>query len=87
MSNQELSQWSALHLTASEATRLLKRLENSSFLRTRGVEVYTVPMTEPFVMNDGSKVEGVTVMCRAETDMQCGMGVGFVVAISEGVHK
>ena len=86
MSNQEPSQWSALHLTASEATRLLKRLENSSFLRTRGVEVYTVP-SESVIMNDGSKVDGVTVMCRAETDMQCGMGVGFVVAISEGVHK
>jgi len=86
MSNQELSQWSALHLTKSEGERLLKRLENSSFLRTRGVEVYTVP-SEPFVMGDGSKHEGVTVMCRAETDMQCGMGVGFVVAVSEGIHK
>jgi hypothetical protein len=83
----ELSQWTALHVTKSEGERLIARLRGSQFLMSHGVEVYTVPSTEPFVMHDGSKHEGVTVMVRAETDLSCGMGVGFVTAISEGLVK
>lgn len=82
----ELSQHQALYCTASEAQTLLRRLQGAKFLMTYGVEVYTVP-AEPMPMENGSKVDAVFVMCRAETDMQCGMGVGFVTAISEGLVK
>lgn len=82
----ELSQHQALYLTATEAPYLLRKLQGSKFLMTYGVEVYTVP-AEPMPMADGSKADAVFVMCRAETDMQCGMGVGFVTAVCEGVSK
>jgi len=83
----ELSQSRALTLTVNDATRLLSHLRHSTFLMHRGIEVYTVPAIEPMIMNDGSKHPAVEVMVRAETDKACGMGIGFVVAISEGVHK
>ncbi len=82
----ELSQSQALYLTKSEADRLLAKVKNSTFLLNRGIEVYTVS-AEPMPMQDGSKHEAVYVMCRAETDKACGMGVGFVTAISEGVAR
>ncbi len=82
----ELSQFQALYTTKSEATSLLARLRGSTFLMTRGIEVYTVS-AEPMVMHDGSKQEAVYVMCRAETDRACGMGVGFVTAIVDGIAK
>lgn len=81
----ELSQSRALTLTVNEADSLLRRLRRSTFLLNRGIEVYTVPSTEPMVLNDGSKHLAVEVMVRAETDKACGMGVGFVTAISEGL--
>ena len=84
--NTELSQRQALHLTKSEADRLMRRLHNATFLLHRGIEVYTVS-AEDMVLPDGSKHEAVYLMVRAETDMACGMGVGFVTAVSEGVTK
>lgn len=80
----EMVQCSVLHLTSSEATHLLARLNHSRFLQNRGIEVYTVP-SEPMVLGDGSKHEAVTVMVRAETEKAAGVGVGFVTAISEGL--
>lgn len=49
------------------------------------IEVYAVPASEPMVMADGTSIPAVTVMVRAETDKDCGIGVGFVTAISEGL--
>lgn len=85
MSTETVSQSCALTLTANEGARLLSRLAKSTFLQARGIEVYTVPASEPMVMADGTKFPAVTVMVRAETDMACGIGVGFVTAISEGL--
>jgi len=80
----ELSQRVALHLTSNEANRLVARVKEASYLLARGIEVYLVT-AEPVVLNDGSKHVGVNVMVRAESDFACGVGVGFLVAISEGV--
>ena len=79
----ELAQSAVINLTETEAKRLLARVKNSAFLHNRGIEVYTVPH-EPMIMNDGSKQPAVTVMVRAETDKACGIGVGFLTALSEG---
>lgn len=86
MDTNEPCQASALALTKSEAETLLKRLSKTTFLAIRGIEVYAVPMTEPFIMGNGSKHEGAIIMVRAGTERACGMGVGFVVAISEGLR-
>jgi len=83
--NHETPQRSVLHLTKTEADHLLRRLAGSSYLIARGVEVYAVP-DEDFVLSDGSRHPGVTIMVRAETDVQVGMGHGFVTAISEGLE-
>ena len=82
----EPSQQQALYLTATEAETLLNRIRNSTFLMYRGIEVYTVP-ADPMPMQDGSKHDAVFLMVRAETDLACGMGVGFVTAVCEGVAK
>ena len=79
----EPSQHQALYLTKSEATRLLQRVRTSTYLGNRGIEIYTVE-AEPMVMHDGSKQAAVRVMVRAPSDMACGMGVGFLTALSEG---
>jgi hypothetical protein len=81
----EQPQRKALTLTTDEATRLLARLKKANYLLNRGIEVYAVADTEPFVMGDGSKHPASSVMVRAEDDHLCGVGVGFVVAISEGL--
>lgn len=83
---EELSQKRALRLTVTEGEQLKRRLSRSMFLANRGIEVYLVPCEEPMVMADGvTMAPSVLVMVRAETDMRCGMGVGFVTAISEGL--
>ena len=81
----ETSQHQALYLTKSEADRLLAKVSRAAFLVARGIEIYTVS-AEPMPMADGSKHDAVYVMVRAETDKACGMGVGFVTAICEGVE-
>jgi hypothetical protein len=86
MPTDELSQRVALHLTVTEATRLLARVKGARYLHNRGIEVYMVP-SEPVFMHDGPKEDGVNVMVRAETDFACGVGVGFLVAVSEGIQK
>lgn len=83
--DENLSQSAALTLTKNEAVHLLNRLAKSTFLKARGIEVYAVPALEPMVMDDGRSFPAVVVMVRAETDKACGIGVGFVTAISEGL--
>jgi hypothetical protein len=82
MPTREPSQ-QALYLTTAEAEVLQRRIRHCRFLLDRGIEVYTVS-AEPMVMHDGSKSPAVRLMVRAPSDMTCGMGVGFVVALSEG---
>ncbi len=85
MSVENISQSAALTLTENEANHLLRRLAKSAFLKDRSIEVYTVPSLEKIPMADGTSVPAMTVMVRAETDKACGIGVGFVTAISEGL--
>ena len=85
-SMNEVSQHIALHLTVTEATRLVARVKGARYLVNRGIEVYLVP-SEPVFMHDGAKEDGVNVMVRAETDFACGVGVGFLVAVSEGIQE
>lgn len=80
----ETPQRVALHMSQVEANCLMARLNRGTFLTNRGVEVYVVD-AEDFVLHDGSKVPGVNVRVRAETEYKVGLGVGFVTAISEGV--
>ena len=74
----------ALTLATEEAVLLVKKLSPVRFLRNSGIEVYLVPMSEPFMLPSGQAVPGSYLKVRAETDFRCGMGVGYVVAVSEG---
>lgn len=92
MSNdQELAQASVLHLTVSEAEHLLNRVRGDRTLMTYGVEVYTIPGSPmPLVNPTNGEVTnhpGAVVMVRAETERQCGIGKGFLLAIFGGISK
>lgn len=72
----------ALNLPAVEAEAFCRRMQETRFLVDRGIKVYAVPSLEPFVQPSGASVPGACVMVRAETDMACGIGVGYVVALA-----
>ncbi len=77
----------AIRLTVEEAERLLRKLRLSSFLHNHAITLTLEPHPEPFMMNDGTKLPTANIRVTAENDVSVGMGCGFVVAISEGVHK
>lgn len=89
--NNEMVQTKALWLTKSEADRLIKRTFGCSTFITYGIEVYTVDAEPMPVINpvDGTvtKTPAVNLMVRAETEMQAGIGKGFLIALSEGISK
>lgn len=71
-----------------DARHLLHRLRNSRTLITYGVEVYTVDDAEPILEEGGDrKVPAVGVMVRAETDYQCGLGVGYVLGVEDSRER
>ena len=76
----------ALTLPVEEANVLRRRVRFSAFLLNRGITLVTEP-AEPFVNNDGTRVPTVALRVQAETELACGMGCGFLVAVSEGVHE
>ena len=75
----------ALNLTKSEADRLVRRVRNSSVLRTYGVTVKLEPGDRMLVGSE--MVDGVSVVVEAETDVQAGIGKGFLIAVSEGIES
>lgn len=87
MSTEELVQRRALYMSEVDARHLLHRLRNSRTLITYGVEVYTVE-AEPILEEGGDrKVPAVGVMVRAETNYQCGLGVGYVLGVEESRER
>lgn len=77
---EELVQTMALWLTKEEAVILLNKVQGCPTFITYGVEVYMVPAGS-MPMPDGSVKEAVNVMVRAETEMQAGIGKGFLLAL------
>jgi hypothetical protein len=73
-------------LTVSEASMLLSRLRHSTFLLNRGIGLDVEPREEPIDFA-GKKIPAVNLTITADTAVAAAMGYGFVVAISEGVHK
>jgi hypothetical protein len=91
MNPADLVQTQVLHLTVSEAENLLRRVRNCRTFITYGIEVYTVTASKQAVINpvtgEVTEEDGVNVMVRAETDMQAGIGKGFLFAVYEGIGK
>lgn len=81
----EFSQQRALHLVKGQAERLLDRARSSEFIKSHGIELYLVEAPAIEIKNPvfSGTFNAVYIMVRAETDMACGMGVGFVTALSE----
>jgi len=76
-----------LQLTVSEADRLLSRVRNASILRTYGIDITTTPSNNKMPMQDGTLVDAVYVFVTAETEVQAGIGKGWLIAIDEGISK
>lgn len=76
----------ALTLTLTEAERLIARVRHARFLADRDIAVYMQP-ADPMVMEDGTSQLAVYVKVDAPSPMAIGMGIGFLVAISEGIVK
>jgi hypothetical protein len=73
----------ALILTEKEWSVLFDKIRESSFLRNRGVEVYTEPCEPLIVDNKGTREPAVFVKVRGETPVACGIGIGWVTAQGE----
>ncbi len=83
MDTPEPTQVLAVTLPVSDAEALLSRVRNCRTFITYGIEVYTVS-AEPMVMYNGETRDAVNVMVRAETDMQAGIGKGYLIAHARG---
>lgn len=76
-----------LQLTVNEATHLLNRVRGASVLRTYGIEITTTPSDNKMPMQDGTLVDAVYVFVTAETEIQAGIGKGWLLAIDGGIQK
>jgi hypothetical protein len=66
------------HVTTAEAEHAIKRWGNSPTMLTYGVEIFTEE-AEPVVLDADHWLPGVFLKVRAETDVQAGIGMGFLL--------